>query len=349
MDDHNDIMDITIDIPETDIDVIENIDQYASLSESYAAMMSVWNNDSFRQAAESLSNSMSRISEIVQPIIASREYYETALSSIAGTVSQFSQAVRPLAESCALESARTAVEAMQRSLAGSNLLAEAVQNSAVTALQGITPALKAAVTPAISDIASQSLCLISDNLHEKLMESSIISDAIKVCSSNAFPALTPALSEYIFPAETAAKALGSAMSAMAYDFSGISEALLRTYDYMDAFSEMIQSVRSAAELMANRLSEFIFDRATALHDLGHLLLRILWRIKERGRKTRQYYITGPPPAILSAAALAKVKTAEPIKYVDYSARIRKLYLQKHQRISDESDDLDNDSTLKLVA
>ena len=347
MDDYNDKI---IEIPVTDVDVTDDIDRYDLLSESYAAMMSIWNNNSFRLATESLSNSLSRISDTIQSTIASRDFYETTLSYISDTASEVANTIKTITENYVFESTHTAIETMQTSLAGSTILAEIMQNAAVTSSQGIGSILQDAITPALYDIASHSHYCISDSLHKTLMESSIITDVVRICSSSAIQVLTPVLADYdVPPVVIAADALTRAMSSIALDFSEISENLLQTHDYINVFSKMFGSVRYAAELMTNHLSKYIFDEKIALHNLVHLLFRILNKIHERDRKRIQCFITSSPLEVVSTVVLINVKTEEPIKHIDYSARIRKLYLQKHQRISDESDDLDNTHSLLLAS
>lgn len=371
--------DIIFEMPEEDCDVYIETKPSAA---DYQKMLSIWDTASFHKATESLSSSLLKISDALQPIIASRASMETALSSFAHVTSQVAEAAKPLLTNCS-SGAFAAVKTLQQSLNTPCFLSEAAEKSAITALQQtkvaaklelfnaaannlssvgeslrlafvetesiaeaakacignvpttIGPLLEEAFPPAVSACSTFDFTAFAGSIFDSLKESELISDIFR--SKVELP-FVPALSDYFSPAVSVAESVKTAISSLALDFNGISDALHHAYDYVDALSGIALAVHSATEQMADQLAVHTlgYHSNTTLHELHHLIISILRRFREVAQKHRQEVGT-PIPA--SIAAVVKVPTTEPTPFVEFADRIRQTYLQKHQRISDESDDL----------
>ncbi len=326
----------------------------ATAADTYRAICSSWNTDALRAATASLSDTCRKISESIQPVLASSLYTSAVSEPMASSMSHIAESIKPLVSTCAMEGITTTAERLRDSIAISPAISEAIQNTAATGIVSVaesirdTMAIDPGVTAALGSTIKDSMAeavqpLVASTALENISSiASVAREALSVgaaFSENIMSAARVAV-EAVRPMQTALSAWKETMMA-SLDMSKLFSAMTIAIDFTDLFAPYRETMARIADLMHS-----IWERSgCSLHGLAHLLFRFLY---SRWKRRPRIFLLPGHEAVRQAAALVNVGLSPPKQIREFAVRIRQTYLLKHQRISDDSEDLDNSFSLILA-
>ena len=355
---------ITVDVPSAAL---------SGLSDIYGAIGPAWDTDAMQAATASLSNALRGISDCIQPAMTSCLCSEEAISSISSSMGRIAESIKPLATSCALEGATAAVEQLRDAVALSPAVTEALACTASENLStiaervhdsvNIDPTIATALSSTLqSSIAETVKPLVTscamDNLstlvrcasEEMEFKTSIVDSAVRAANA-ALQESRPLLEDTCSPIHTMLTAIEERYIT-SFDLSMISSALSKACDFshniVDLFcgvSGLLDGLRESIIGISEYMYALLEDAYYGFRSFSHLLFHLLFSIWES--RPRRHMLPGEV-AVMRAAALIRIDLAPPIRIREFAVRIRQSYLQKHQRIGDDSEDM-NDSFLRIFA
>ena len=224
-------------------------------------------------------------------------------------------------------------ECIQPALA-SGLYASAVSESMSNSMNRIAESIK----PLISASTMEGITSVAESAMEMLATNTAISESCEAVTNAAIEAVSPSLAESIVSTRSVVSLFAERMTA-SFDISRISAAISKLICFQDLFDETIERIRETFSRITETM-QAVWDRAGhSLSGLAHLLFHHLYHAWQK----RPRFLTLPwHDSVKAAASFVNIGLSPPGKVREYVVRIRQQYLLKHQRKSDDSEDL-NDS------
>ena len=323
----------------------------ANAADAYKAICSSWNTDALRSATASLSDTFRKISDSIQPVLASSLYASAVSESMTNSMSCIAESIKPLTSAYAMEGMTTAVERLRESVAINPAVSEALQNTASASIASVAESIRDSmaidpgITTALGSTIQNSMAeavqpLVSSSVLEGISSiASVAREALRVgatLSENLMSSARVAV-EAVQPVQTALSAWKETLSA-SFDMSKFFSAITIAIDFTDFFEPFRETMARMSDLMSS-----IWERSgCSLHGLARLLFRYLctkWK-----QRPRVFLLHGHE-SIKQAAALVNIGLPPPKQVREFAVQIRETLLIKHQRISDDSDDLDDSFSL----
>ena len=344
--------------------VIDLSDQVSPLTPAYL--------DEVRASSKGLHESVIRASEFIQPTLPSGLCSANAASLIGG-ISGIAEAVKPLSVMKAVEGITTVSDMLPDLVASMPTLTDVLTNHSDTAagIGGLTdqliaslpepPALAAnfgtAVKVAIPEpkpfIASmpvaeaigeiQGVSSLAEEMGQILSDNAQFAEevlSVTRAASDAVKAIVSEVSDILAPIRDTLAKISEAIKP-AFDFGKMISGLFVPIEIPTFCSGILSRIHEDAV----GFSEFISSRwqevVTGIKGLAHwMLLRIMRR---RQRKEPQRLQLPWRGSLIEAASKAKIESSRsaPLQLREFIVPLRHALLHKYQRISDNSDDMDD--------
>lgn len=349
---------IVIDVPSTAISGLSDIN----------STLPAWDSSAIRAASASLSDTCRRLSESIQPALATGLYASAVSESMSNSMSRIAESIKPLVSTCAMEGMTTAAERLRDSIALSPALTEAIRPAAVESISSMakslcsTIALDSSVTaalgnslqaqtsivesvkPLIESSAMEGITSVAESAKEMLAANTAISESCAGVANAAIEAIGPSLTESVKPARSVLD-LFAGPATISFDISGITSAISKLFDFRDMFAEMFERMRETFSRITEMMRAVWETAGQSLSGLAHLLFHYLYHVWQN----RPRFLALPwHNKIQYAAAFVNIGLSPPGQVREYVVRIRQRYLLKHQRKSDESEDLNDSFSLVYV-
>lgn len=349
---------IVIDVPSTTI---------SSLSDTNS-MLPTCDSNAIRAASVSLSDICRRLSEYIQPTLASVLYASAVSESISNSMNRIAESIKPLISASTIEGMTTATERLRDSIVLSPFLTEAIRPAAVESVSSIAKSIFSAITldssmtsalgnslqaqtsmvesvrPLVENNAMEGIAPFAESARVMLATNTVISESYEGVTSTAIEAICPSLAESIEATRSEVNLFEERMTA-AFDIDRISAAISKLFSFQDLFAETIERMRETFSQITEMMRA-VWDRAGHnLSGLAHLLFHYLYHAWQRRPR-----FSAPPwhNNVKSAAAYVNLGLSPPRQVREYVVRIRQRYLLKHQRKSDDSEDLNDSFSLVYV-
>lgn len=288
------------------------------------------NTKAMRSVSQSMSESVRKVYECTKPITI--DVNKSALAGMVSGLTKFAEASKAVTASINTQGMATALSKIGQSFAMSEKLAESLRSSSAL-LAG----------DAVRNAINATSCAVPDC--SKLGMTSAANNMCKAISSNLNTA------EIVKPATTALSTLAAAVVPRQNLLDSIQGALSRFAIAGTKIAEWIKTspLIEAATTALNRLREYlqiniapVFEKLRgmkfSLRSYGRWILLYL-RKKWLARRGKPYPLDDRSFKLVLLSI--PIGPEAPVEYVDFSDRIRHIYLQKHQRISDDTDDVNN--------
>ncbi len=223
------------------------------------------------------------------------------------------------------------------SMAGqlSNAVSEALSSSLC-----IQSAMQASVSPLPATLAVEKETTLSERYFEMIEATNALYEGV-ASVSDMYDSILSAASAAIQPVKAAAEIIVESHSII-FDISHVLKAISELIDSSSFIDELLDmSISSFVEMMEG-LGKRSLSR---LHEIAYFILHVLWGVWEK--RPRLMAITCHNNVRL-ITSFVNIGLSPPEQVREYVVQIRHRYLQKHQRKSDNSEDM-NDSILLLIS
>ena len=328
---------ITIEDDAYDIIVNSPTEVYGSLSDAYASMKS--NQDVMRNMGLSMSRSLQQLYGSMKPI--TPEFSKTAIASMTAGLSKVAEASKAATAQFNYAGTASAFSKLGQSIAKSNAIAETIKNSSTLAMtESMRKSMEASSRALSARFEMKGLSVPAEQIRTV------------VAANRALPKSIPALPT------TAVTSLQSSLAA----------AIPKPPSYFDSLKSGLELFAGAARKIADLVSPFVKAAAGALSRFKDYLQKNVHPLLEKLRSIkpwpflkrhahkallylrRRWLSRRSKPLPLDEESFRKTIALQPIgpaasfEYFEFADRIRHINLRCHQRISEDTDDL-NDSFL----
>ena len=331
---------IVIDVPSTAISGLSDINN----------TIPAWDSSAIRAAAASLSETCRRVSESIQPALATGLYASAVSESMSNSMSRIAESIKPLVSTCAMEGMTTAAERLRDSIALSPALTEAIRPAAVESISSMaknlcsTIALDSSVTaalgnslqaqtsivesvkPLIESSAMEGITSVAESAKEMLAANTAISESYAGVANAAIEAIGPSLTESVKPARSVLD-LFAGPATISFDISGITSAISKLFDFRDMFAETFERMRETFSRITEMMRTAWDAAGQSLSGLAHLLFHYLYHVWQN----RPRFLTLPwHNKIQYDAAFVNIGLSPPGQVREYVVQIRQCYLLRPQ-------------------
>lgn len=331
-------------------------------------ILPAWDTSAIQEATASLAETCHKVSVSIQPAISAAQYMSTISKSIASSMSQISESLKPLASICdeitttkdllkdvlvpsvAVAETLSPISEMSMPAVAKNLCSSIEIDPSVTTAYTSALQVQASIVESVKPIAIESVAMegvtsISKSVQEMFAVNSALTENVSNIASSALTTSQPTLVDFAEPAVMSVESLVAERFVVSLDFSCISAAIAKLFDFKDLIAGMFEHLRETVSGMMEAIHTLWDGAGCSFSGLAHLLFRALYHSWQK----RPRLLALPwHNRIKNVAALANIGLSPPQQVREFVVRIRQTYLLKHQRISDDSEDLDNSFSLILA-
>ena len=317
------------------LDTIKTI--RSAINAAYASISS--NQETMRNAARSLSKGLQKFYQITKPVTPAIN--SEAMKSMTAGLSKFAEVTKTISSQYDFSGAAAALTKMSQAMAQSNVIAETIKNSSTLAMTEVVRKSTEASSRALAaHFAAKGLSVPAEQLRGFIASTSALPECIPAIPSTAMTSFASSISAVVPKTPSLFNSIRMGLSR----FAGVSFKIaewFKTSSFFEAARSALVNLRDYLSTNINPIFEKLRTYRTGLKKFA---LRALLYLRKRwlARRGKPYPLDGKSvERILVSQTLGPVA---PVEYVEFADRFRQSYLRRHQRISEDTDDL-NDSFL----
>ena len=312
----------------------------SKLSEAYASIRV--NQDAMRSVAQSMSKSLQKIYECTKPVI-TPDFNKAALASMTTGLCKIAEASKLAAANVDYTGTASAMAKLSQSIAKSTDIAETIRKSSTLAMtESVRKSIEASSRALSDSFAAKGLTVSADQLKGVVTANKTLAASIPKLPAIAVPSLQTSLADVL---PKTASLISGATKGLAM-FAGASLKIaewIKTSPLVEAATSALTKIRDYWQDNITPLLEKIRSIKPWPFIKKHAL-RFLLYLRKRWLNRRRKPIPLDEESFRKILALQPIGPATSFEFIEFADLIRLTYLRKHQRISDDTDDL-NDSFL----
>ena len=310
----------------------------SAINAAYASIRS--NQETMRNVSQSMGKSLQKIcdcSKLITPAI-----NKEALASMTAGLCKVAEATKAISSQYDFSGTATALSKLSQSMAKSNAIAETIRSSSTLAMTESVRKSMAASSRALSEhFDIKGFSVPAEQLRAVVATNRLLPENIPTLPATAMPSLQSSLAAAI----PKPPSILSSFKVGLERFAGFSVKIaewIRTSPLFEAATSAISKLREYLQVKIGPL----FETLRAYKDsFKRLALRALLYLHKRWLSRRRKPLPLDDESFRRALALQPLGPVAPVEYIEFANRIRIRYLRKHQRISEDTDALNDNYML----